>query len=69
MEDLLEWIAHSLASCLFLLVPSSRKRTLARWSQQSQMATMGEVLGILLGAVVLVILLLMLWKGISAGAS
>jgi hypothetical protein len=47
--DSLGFLAYAFSGWRFILSPSYRKRTRARWSQQRQMETMQEIVGGLIG--------------------
>lgn len=61
MIDILDVLGHVLAGWLFLLSPAFRRRTLSRWSNESGLEVMQDIVGAVGGMLLSVLLPLFVW--------
>ena len=61
MIEILDGVAHTFAGWRFLISPAFRQRTLSRWSEQSGLKVMQDIVGALAGMLLSVLLPLFLW--------
>jgi hypothetical protein len=61
MIEIAEVLGHVLAGWLFLLSPPFRRRTLARWSNESGLQVMQDIVGAAGGMLLSVLLPLFVW--------
>ena len=61
MTEALDVVAHAFAGWRFLLSPAFRRRTLARWSNESRLQMMQDIVGAIGSMVFSVLLPLFVW--------
>lgn len=61
MTEILDVVAHTFVGWWFLLSPAFRRRTLSRWSEQSGLQVMQDIVGAVAGMLLSVLLPLFLW--------
>ena len=68
MIEILEALGHVLAGWLFLLSPAFRRRTLARWRDESRLGVMQDVVGGVGGMLLSILLPLFVWWELRGGS-